>query len=171
MSTIRIQLVESIIAALKGTTLAGQSVFYGRDWPTDTDMLASGVLLVFAQKERKDRVRSGLLEYTTTATIDVLARVARGGPETTLKMVNVLTEQVAAAVICDAQIHKITNYAPSVDIDIGLTSEGEMQIGQALLSFSFEYRERYQIGGVPLLDISNGTEGSFGSFTVSLPQS
>jgi hypothetical protein len=171
LSTIRIQLLESIIQTLKNNTVAGNEVYYARDWPTDTSKLATGVILVFGLKERKERVRSGLLEYTTTATIDVLARVARGGPETTLKLVNLLSEQIAAAVICDLTIHKLTNYAPSVDIEIGMTSEGEMQIGQGLLSFSFEYRERYQPGGVPLVDIINGTEGSFGSFSVSLPQS
>ncbi len=170
-SLIRLRLVEGIIAALQNATIAANRVYWARDWPTDTAALAAGVLLVYGLKERKERVRSGLLQYNTTATVDILARCARGGPETALQMCNVLAEQASYAVITDLALHKITNYAPACTIDVGLTSEGEMQIAQALVSFEFVYPEKYQMGGEPLTAITNGTPGSFGSFSVTLAQS
>jgi hypothetical protein len=170
-STIRLQLAEGILSALRNATIAGTQVYWARDWPTDATSLASGILLLYAFKERKERIRSGLLQYNTTATVDVLARVARGGPETSLKMCNVLAEQVSYAVITNLALHKMTNYAPGCTVDIGLTADGEMQIAQALISFEFVYPEKYQLGGVPLTEITNGISGSYGSFSVLLAQS
>jgi hypothetical protein len=171
MSSIRLQVTELILAALHGNTNAYQNIFYGKDWPTDEAMLANGVLLVFAQKEKKERIPSGQLQYRTTFTIDILARVARGGPETTLNLVNILTEQVSTLIITDPAIHRLTNYAPSVEIDIGMTSQGQMQVGQALIAFSYEYTEIFNLtSGTPIKNITSGAPGGFGSFTLNLPQ-
>jgi hypothetical protein len=167
--TVRLDIRAAVGAALKGKTSAGNEVYLARDWPIETDNLTQGIILVFAMKERKERVRSGGLFYTTTATLDVMARIARSGPETALKLMDAMVEQIAAAVITSTAIYQITQYAPNVDIEIGMNSQAELQFAQALITFSFEYPERYQLGGVPLKSIQ-ANEGGFGSFEALLPQ-
>jgi hypothetical protein len=171
MKSPRGQLRADIVDALRGATMAGNEVYAPRDWPTEVDKLETGIIIVMGMQEHKERVRSGQLFYTTTATIDVLARVARGGPETSMRMIDELVEQIASVVITALPPRRYTQFAPNVDIKIGLTSEAQMQVAQALVTFSFEYPERFQLPGVPLKEIqSNPPEGSFGSFDVKLPQ-
>jgi len=173
MTVVRTQIRDAVVASIKGQTTAGNEVWSARDWPSTTDTLGTGQILVFALKERKERFRSGGLMYTTTATIEVLARIARGGPETGMRMIDDLAQQIAAVVICNMPLRELgVQYAPSVDTDIVFGSEGEMAgVAQAKIDFSFEYIEQYQPGpGIPLKAITNSTEGSFGSFNAPIPQ-
>jgi hypothetical protein len=165
---IRVQIRDAIVQALLGNTIAGQNVTSARDWPTATADIATGYIIVPPGKEHKERLSRGQPLYTTTATIDVLARVARGGPETALQYIEFLAQQIANTVICYRPIYDLVQYAPNVDIDVGLVSEGDLAgLAQCAVSFSFEYPEKFQPGpGVPLQSIQNSTEGSFGSFAV-----
>jgi hypothetical protein len=171
MTVMRTQIRDAVVSCLKGQTSAGNAVWVARDWPSTTDTIETGQILVFALRERKDRLGKGPLSYTTTATIEVIARIARGGPETALDMIDALAQQIAALVICNMPLRQLgIQYAPTVDTELAYGSEGEMAgVGQAKIDFGFEYPERYQPGGVPLVDIQVN-EGAFGSFHAPLPQ-
>lgn len=166
--TIRTRLRAAIIQALLGQTIAEDRVFASRDWPTEADELP--VINVLALRERKERVRSGALFYTTTASIDVLAQLARGGPETAIAMMDDLVADIMGLVICAPAVREITQLAPNVDMSITLNSEGDRHIAQGLVTFSIEYPEKYQPGpGAPLQTIQ-ANQGGVGSFSLDLPQ-
>lgn len=166
--TIRTALRAAIIQALISQTMAEDRVFASRDWPTEADELP--VIHVLALRERKERVRSGALFYTTTASIDVLAQLARGGPETAITMMDDLVSDIMGLVICAPGVRAITQLAPNVEMSITLNSEGDRHIAQGLVTFSIEYPEKYQPGpGAPLQKIQ-ANQGGFGSFSVDLPQ-
>lgn len=166
--TIRTRLRAAIIQALLGQTIAEDRVFPSRDWPTEADELP--VIHVLALRERKERVRTGALFYTTTASIDVLAQLARGGPQTALGLMDEMVADITGIIICSDALRQITQYAPNVETSVTLNSEGEMQIAQGLITFSIEYPEKYQPGpGTPLQKIQ-ANQGGFGSFSVDLPQ-
>lgn len=166
--TIRTALRAAIIQALRGQTIAEDRVFASRDWPTEADDLP--LIHVLALRERKERVRSGALFYTTTASIDVLAQLARGGPETAIEMMDQLVSDIMGIVICAPAVRAITQLAPNVEMSISLSSEGDRHVAQGLVTFSIEYPEKYQPGpGTPLRNIQ-ANQGGFGSFSVDLPQ-
>jgi len=169
----RPQIRDAVAASIKGYTAAGSEVSTARDWPSTPDTLGTGQILVYALKDRKEPVRSGALAYTTTTTIEVLARIVRGGPETALRMIDDLAQQIIAAVVCNMPLRQMgIQYAPGVETDTAYGSEGEFAgVAQAKIDFTFQYPERYQPGGVPLVDVQvNGPEGSFGSFNAPIPQ-
>ncbi len=63
-------------------------------------------------------MRSGRLFYTTTASVDVLAPLTRGGPETAIAMMDELVSDIIGIVICAPAVRAITQTAPNVAMSI-----------------------------------------------------
>jgi hypothetical protein len=160
------------MSALLNQTSAGNQVFSNRNWPETTDLLGTGVILVYALKERKESVPSGLPLFNTWPTIDVMVRVARGGPETAIAIVDKLVDEIETAVINSWSTKPFAQRIVSIESDIGVSSEGEMAgVAQALVRFEFQDFISYPLDGIPLTEIQvNPPEGSFGSFDIPIPQ-
>jgi hypothetical protein len=131
------------VAALKSArTLAGQSVFSPRDWPTWSGNYPA--ILVQTPRERKESVARGMPQFTTTVTMTVIGRVDgtdEGRVEADLES---LCEQIEQAILTNHDLVQLTQQFSSVDTRMEVTNEGEKHIGEVQMDFAMEFFEAFQ---------------------------
>jgi hypothetical protein len=138
------QLQTLLVAALKGKTGAGDSVFSPRDWPTRLEDLP--MILVQSPTERKESLgRVGAPQFTVTATLRVEARVTApaatgdAGAAAVLAALGTLQRQIEVAVINDYELMLQIQQFSFVEIRNEVTSDARQHIGELTMDFGLEF--------------------------------
>lgn len=146
MSTTSDLLQGLIVAALTGTTGAGDKVFAPRDWPTTPGEMP--ILLIQSPTEHKESLgRSGAQQFTTTVTIRVVGRMTAkaqtgdAGAGALLAALGVLQGQIQVAVINSYDLSQQIQQIASVDVKNGVSSEAEQHLGELVMDFHLETYE------------------------------
>ena len=140
-----------VIAALKGATNAGQSVYSPFDWPTQNDSYP--LILVGAPKERKESRTKGIGApiFDVTTTIEIIGRtkspalVNDAGSAVALAAAEVLKAQIETALINNTAAwtfpdgsQRISQFA-SVESELTTSSAGEMPVAELVMHIEVEF--------------------------------
>ena len=140
------------VAALKGATDAGQTVYSPFDWPTQQDSYP--LIIVRAQKERKESMGKNAPLFTVTTTIEITARTKSpalagdAGSAVALASLEAIKGQIEVALINNPAVwadpmdasggNRIQQFT-SVDSEITTSSEGEMPMAELLMRIEVEF--------------------------------
>lgn len=125
------QLQTAAIETLKAArTLAGDSVFEAKDWPTDPSLFP--MLLVHIPRERKQGVGPGVPQFNTTFTLAVIGRaVANGAGSRSLEdVVRQLTTQIENALLCTPDFVAPIQRFVSIEVTTAVTTDGGQPIAE-----------------------------------------
>ena len=148
----RRQLEDRVRDVLKAAdTLAGDSVFEPRDWPTDPKLFP--IVLVQAPRERKEILYPGQPAFNTTITMVVVGRVWGATVEEANSRVNILAIQIEDALLISPLIAEAVQQFISIETQIAVSSQGGEQIGEVGLSFEFSVYQAYGPDGPLLTDV------------------
>lgn len=131
------------VAALKSArTLAGQSVFSPRDWPTWSGNYPA--ILVQTPRERKESISKSIPEFTTTVTMTVIGRLDGTDEGRVEADLETLCEQIEQAILTNYDLVRLTQQFSSVDTRMEVTNEGEKHIGEVQMDFAMEFFEAFE---------------------------
>ena len=137
------------VAALKGATDAGQSVFSPFDWPTSPSSYP--LILVHARKERKVSLGPNTPQFDVYTTVEILARTKSGalvgdaGSAAALAAAERLKLQIEVTLINNPAIwadpaggQRIEQFT-SVDSEINTNSEGDMPMAELSMTIEVKF--------------------------------
>ena len=141
-------------AALKGATDAGQSVYTPFDWPTAGSSYP--MIIVRAQKERKESLGKNAPLFLVTTTVEIVARTKSpalagdAGSAAALAAAELLKMQIEVALINNPAVwaipgdvygaQRIQQFA-SVDSELSTSSDGEMPMAELLMHIDVEFAQ------------------------------
>lgn len=154
----RRQLRLAVIKAIQGINLGMSFALESPgDWSTPPASLPA--VLVRSPRERKESVARTMPEFTTTATIEIEARVAALTGEDAQDSIENFCYLIENAILSDYTTIGMIQQVLSVDTETEISSEGKFHFGGAKMSFSFEMFEAFDPTSinpnsvVPLLSI------------------
>jgi hypothetical protein len=149
----RLQVVDLAIEAVKSyDTLAGQSVFGFPDWPTKPESFP--IALVSAPRERKEAIFPGALNFNTTITLAIVARVTDANNERTGALANTLAEQIVNALMLYPSLYHSVQSFNAVETNVVVTAEGRQHMGEATVSMELIVYQAYGPDGPPLTNVT-----------------
>lgn len=145
-----------IQALINANTAAGARVFGWADYPTRPELFP--LVLVSVPREHKASIFPGTLQFNTTFTVVVIARLTGALPtEVGIGMEN-LGEQITDALCIDPVLGPYVQQYNSIESLTVLSADGKQHIGELSMTFEVILYQQYGPLGVPLTDIlSTGT--------------
>lgn len=182
MTTSR-DLRELSVQGLDGTTSAGRNVFSPRTWAT-WDRTYPMLLVQTPEEHGESWGRNGAPAFTVRTKLRVTARMqsTAGADDAAAAYVEegleVMREQIKAALINYQPIMRLLQQYPSFSSMINVSREGQLPIGELTLDLEMEYvqgpEDFFHPPTVPLTDVQitlqvpNGTPQP--GLTIDLPQ-
>jgi hypothetical protein len=131
------------VDALKSAgTMARQSVFSPRDWPTFSGNYPA--ILVQTPRERKESIGRGMPQFTVTATMSVIGRLDGTDAEYVETQLETLCEQIEQAILTNYDLVRLTQQFSAVDTRMEVSCEGEKHIGEVQMDFSMEFYQAFE---------------------------
>lgn len=182
------QIRELFVAALKGKTDAGESVYSPFDWPTDPKSYPT--ILVHCRRERKVSLGANTPQFDVYSTLEVIARtrspalVGDAGSAAALLAAEALKSQIEVALINNPAIwidpaggQRVEQFS-SVESDINSSSEGEMPSAELLMLIDVKFyqgpEDFFPIPAEPLSTVELAIPAPDGTpemgLTINLPQ-
>lgn len=133
---------DAIVAA---GTLAGNSVFLPRDWPTNSNIMPAVLIQTPREGKRSRTEGGGIPSYNTTTFLELQCQVSSTVPGTVEDDLETLVDQIELAIMGLAigppqYLREIS----AVEYQMALSAEGATHIGQVTMTFACEYREDFQ---------------------------
>jgi hypothetical protein len=147
MTTTADTLVDLVFAALRDAGVAGGNVWSYRDFPTTQLDLPEGSGIVVLDLPDEDKVslgRSGPAQFTTTATVPVIARMTRPGAPDQLgalalqKDLSIMRRQIEVAVINSPDLTAAIQQIAFVRSSLKIQTK-ERHVGELALEFGLEF--------------------------------
>ena len=148
--TARRQIRLLTVAAVQ--TLTGVTVLSPGDWETPPKNLPE--IKVRAPSDRKVSAAKSAPNFTTTVTVEILARVSGVTDVAALDAIEALGAQIEDAVFGMSSLIAVIQQVASVSTQTLVTADGASHIGAALMSVDFEVFEAFDpssIAGLPTL--------------------
>lgn len=155
------------VAALKGATDAGNSVYSPFDWPTSPTSYP--LILVHARKERKSSLGPHVPQFDVFTVMEIIARtrspalLGDEGSKVALQAAERLKFQIEATLInnpaiwADSQGGQRIEQFTSVESDLSTNSDGEMPMAELLMSIEVKFyqgpEDFHPIVGDPLTSV------------------
>lgn len=173
----RRQLRQAVLASIQGISATPAiTVESPGDWSTPPAKLPA--VLVRVARERKESVAKTMPEFTTTATIEIEARVAASTGESAQDAIENLCYLIENAILTNYDVMGLIQQVASIDSELEISSEGKQHFGGAKMQIAFEMFEAFDpvdIAGVGIPLTSIGLHADLvnvydpnGTYTISL---
>lgn len=136
-------IVELMVEALTGPTVAGANVFSPRTWPVDLGLLP--ILLVQAPEERKTSLGPNAPSFDVVTTVRVIGRltfkasVNDAAAAAALAALQTFQRQIEIAVINAYDLMQVISEFPTIDTKLEVKSEGDQPIAELTMDFAVKF--------------------------------
>jgi hypothetical protein len=152
MASFRDQVRDAMVSALiEANTAAGTKVYAPKNWPETPQQLP--VLIVSIPTEQKQSWGPNGPKFTTTAHIVVLGRVTGSTAMDAEAQLDILAVQVQNAILLNLNVYALVQNFSTIQTQISITDQGELQIGEISVDFAAEFPEVFAPGVGPLVSI------------------
>lgn len=135
----RRQLRLAVLAALQ--SIPSVTVSSPGDWATPPAKLPAIQMRV--ARDRKESVGRTMPQFTTTATIEIEARVEATTGEAAQDAIEALGYSIEQAVLTNYSVVGMTQQVSSIDSEIEITAEGKKHLAGIKMSMAFEMFEAF----------------------------
>lgn len=123
-------------------TLAGASIFEGRDLPTAPAMLPA--MIVRVVKERCHSFgRNGAYAFNSVFTLVVIGRQVGTSPDAIGADLLTMQEQIKSAFLGTASFNCVIQQVVSIESDIVVTADGRLHTGEIGMAWEIEVFQEY----------------------------
>lgn len=147
----RRQLRLAVVAALNAIQTSAQiaTIDSPGDWTTPPEKMPA--VLVRNAHERKESIQKGMAEFTTTASIEIEARLQAVSSSAAQDEIEALGYLLENAILTNYSVIGMVSQVASVDTQTEISSDGSQHLGGIKMTFSFEMPEMYDPTATPPL--------------------